>query len=263
MLRVLDPHSAFLDPRAVPDPERRSEGRYGGVGIEIDVERRLAHGGVRVCRKDRLRARGVKPGDRFLAIDGDRRARPADRAGAGAHARRARHAGAGRAAPARHADQALDLTLTREVIELRAVDARVLPDGIVYVRLKLFQETTADELRRALDEAVEHAARERRRDSGVMLDLRDNPGGLLSSAVRSPTSSSSDGVIVSTRGARRPDVARVTRDACRHAARLADGRADQRLLGERRRDRRGRAARSQARGHRSARAASARAACRT
>jgi carboxyl-terminal processing protease len=96
------------------------------------------------------------------------------------------------------ATDALDLVLTREVIEVHAVDARVLGDRSVYVRLKVFQETTAAELHEALDRAVEHTAANGG-VTGLLLDLRDNPGGLLSSAIVIADEFLSEGVIVSTR----------------------------------------------------------------
>ena len=86
--------------------------------------------------------------------------------------------------------EALALTFTREVIEVRAVDARMLPDGVVYARLSRFRRPRASELRRALDEAVEHAAAQHGAIAGVMLDLRDNPGGCSAPRSTSPTSSS-------------------------------------------------------------------------
>jgi carboxyl-terminal processing protease len=79
------------------------------------------------------------------------------------------------------------------------VEARVLGDRSVYVRLKVFQETTAGELRKALDRAVERTA-DKGGVTGVLLDMRDNPGGLLSSAVLVADEFLTEGVIVSTRG---------------------------------------------------------------
>ena len=197
MLRVLDPHSAFLDPQQVQILTSDSEGRYGGVGVEIDVR----DGWLTVVSvfpggpADRA---GVKPGDRFLAIAGEgARDLPIEEAQERM-----------RGAPGTQikvmlrrptAEAALELSLTREIIEVRAVEARLLGDRSVYVRLKLFQETTAVELRRALDEAVEHAAKAGG-VTGILLDLRDNPGGLLSSAVLVADEFLNEGVIVSTRG---------------------------------------------------------------
>jgi carboxyl-terminal processing protease len=96
------------------------------------------------------------------------------------------------------APDALDVVLTRALIEVQAVQARVLPDRVVYVRLRVFQESSAPELRRALDQAVESTAGHGG-VAGVLLDLRDNPGGLLSAAVLVADEFLEQGVIVSTR----------------------------------------------------------------
>ena len=164
MLGSLDPHSAFMDPEQFRILSDDSEGRYGGVGIEIDVARRLAHRGVgvpeRTGRARRREARRSLPGDRR-----HRRARHADRTGAGAHARRARARRCKSCCAGPTPTEAIALTLTREVIEVRAVDARVLPDGIVYVRLKVFQETTAERAAGARSTKRSSArAAQRRRD---------------------------------------------------------------------------------------------------
>jgi carboxyl-terminal processing protease len=198
MLGVLDPHSAFMDPEQFRILSDDSEGRYGGVGIEID-----ARDGwltvVSVFANGPAARAGVKPGDRFLAIAGvNARDMPIEQA----QERMRGEPGTQVQVMLRRPDvaEALALTFTREVIEVRAVDARMLPDGIFYAKLKSFQETTASELRRAIDEAVEHAAAQRGAITGVMLDLRDNPGGLLSSAVDVADQFIDEGVIVSTRG---------------------------------------------------------------
>ena len=97
------------------------------------------------------------------------------------------------------ADKALVLALAREIVQVNAVETRVLHDRVVHVRLRAFQETTARELREALDEAMARTARAGG-VRGVILDMRDNPGGLLSAAVLVADEFLSEGVIVSTRG---------------------------------------------------------------
>jgi carboxyl-terminal processing protease len=198
MLGALDPHSSFMDPEQFRILSDDAEGRYGGVGIEID-----ARDGwltvVSVFPAGPAARAGVKPGDRFLAIAGiAARDLPIEQA----QERMRGEPGTQVAVVLRRpdVDEAIALTLTREVIEVRAVDARVLPDGIVYVHLKVFQETTASELHHAIDEAVERSAARGGAVTGVMLDLRDNPGGLLSSAVAVADQFLRQGVIVSTRG---------------------------------------------------------------
>jgi carboxyl-terminal processing protease len=196
MLKVLDPHSAYLDPKQLRLLESDTEGRFGGVGVEID----LSDGWltvVRVMPQGPAARAGLLPGDRFLTIEGNSaRDLPFDEAiekmrgepGTQVHITLRR----------RGVPEAVAVTLTREIIAVEAVTARVLPDRVVYVQLREFQENTAADLRRVLDEAVERTAAQGG-VRGVLLDLRDNPGGLLSSAVLVADEFLSDGVIVSTR----------------------------------------------------------------
>jgi carboxyl-terminal processing protease len=197
MLKVLDPHSEFLEPEQFRILMSDTEGEYGGVGLEIDVRDGWLTV-VSVFEASPAGRAGVKPGDQFLAIEGQgARDMPIDEAlelmrgapGTAVHValRRA------------NVEAAIEVDLVREVIEVHAVEARVLPDRIVYAKLKLFQETTAEELHRAIDNAVEHTAQQGG-VRGVLLDLRGNPGGLVSSAVLVADEFLSDGVIVSTKG---------------------------------------------------------------
>jgi carboxyl-terminal processing protease len=197
MLQVLDPHSAFVTPQQLQILTDDGEGRYGGIGVEIDVR----DGWLTVVSvfaggpADRA---GLRPGDRFLAIDGlPARDLPIEDAQQRMRGEPGTQVKATLRRPTR--EDAIEVTLTREVIDVPAVETRVLGDRVVYVKLKVFQEGTAEDLRQALDHAVEHTARSGG-VAGVLLDLRDNPGGLLSSAVLVADEFLAEGTIVSTRG---------------------------------------------------------------
>jgi carboxyl-terminal processing protease len=196
MVETLDPHSAFLDPDEYRILTSDTEGRFGGIGVAIDVRDGWLI--VHAVTEDSPASRAdVRPGDRFLTIDGwAARDMPISeavrrmRGDAGTEVRiRLRREGA---------DEAIELTLTREVIEVEAVEARVLPDRVVHLRIRAFQGTTTEELRAALDRAVEET-RAAGGVAGVMLDLRGNPGGLLHESVLVADEFLEDGVIVSTR----------------------------------------------------------------
>lgn len=197
MLGVLDPHSAFMDPNEYRILSSDAEGRYGGVGVEIDVRDGWLTV-VAVFESGPAQRAGLLPGDRFLSIDG---VGARDMPIATAQQRMRGEPGTRVQIAVRRPGIADEIaaTLTREVIDVRAVDARVLPDRIAYLRLKLFQETSADELRAALDKAVEQTA-EHGGVAGVLLDMRDNPGGLVSSAVLIADEFLQEGLVVSTRG---------------------------------------------------------------
>jgi carboxyl-terminal processing protease len=94
---------------------------------------------------------------------------------------------------------AIVVNLRREIIRIASVDARVLPDRTVLLQIRSFNETTLGEARQALDRA-DVEARSQGGISGLLLDLRDNPGGLLEAAVEIVDEFLDEGVIVSTRG---------------------------------------------------------------
>jgi carboxyl-terminal processing protease len=197
MLKVLDPHSEFLEPEQYRILMSDTEGEYGGVGLEIDVRDGWLTV-VSVFEGSPAARAGVKPGDQFLAIAGGA-ARDLPIEDALERMRGAPGTMVRVALRRANVEAALELELVREVIEVHAVEARVLPDLSVYVRLKMFQETTAEELRDALDLAVERTA-DQGGVRGVLLDMRGNPGGLVSAAVLVADEFLSDGVIVSTKG---------------------------------------------------------------
>jgi carboxyl-terminal processing protease len=197
MVRTLDPHSDYLDPEEYRVLASDTRGRFGGVGVEIDVR----DGWLTVTAvfpNGPAQRAGVKVGDRFVSIDGTRaRDMPIEEA-----VRRMRgEPGTEVQVSLRRDDEgaAAEVTLRREVISVDAVEAQVLPDRHVYVRLRVFQETTTRELTDVLDAAVT-ATRDKGGVRGLLLDLRDNPGGLLDQAVSVADEFLTGGLIVSTRG---------------------------------------------------------------
>ena len=197
MVHALDPHSEFLDPEEYAILTSDTEGAFGGIGVEIDVRDGwlTVHG---VIAGGPAEAAGLQPGDRFLSIEGyQARDMPISdavrrmRGEPGTPVRvRIRREGE---------EDALVLTLTRAIVRVDAAEGRVLPDRVVYVRLRVFQGTTTDELRAMLDRA-ESETRDAGGVAGVILDLRGNPGGVLDEAVRVSDEFLSSGAIVSTRG---------------------------------------------------------------
>jgi len=197
MVRTLDPHSDYLDPDEFRVLASDTRGRFGGIGVEIDVR----DGWLTVTAvfpNSPAQRTGLRVGDRFVSIDGFRaRDMPIEEA-----VRRMRgEPGTEVRVALRRSDEqaAIEATLKREIISVDAVEARVLEDRYVYVRLRVFQETTTSELADVLDQAVE-SLRTRGGVRGVLLDMRDNPGGLLDQAISVADEFLEEGVIVSTRG---------------------------------------------------------------
>jgi carboxyl-terminal processing protease len=197
MVSTLDPHSSFMTPEEYRILTSDTQGQFGGIGVEIEVQ----DGWLTVLstfESGPAHRAGVVPGDRFLAIEGrdarDMRIMDAVRIMRGEPGTRVRVHIRREGEP-----RALELLLTREIIQVEAVDTRVLPDRTVYVRIRSFQETTTTELRRALDRAQAETA-SAGGVRGLLLDLRDNAGGLLDEAVRVSDEFLASGAIVSTRG---------------------------------------------------------------
>ena len=187
MLASLDPHSQFLDEESFQDIQRETKGEFSGLGIVIGVK----DGGLVILSpmEDSPGGRaGLMPGDRILKIDGKNTEKmtlaAAEKALKGPLGEKARLTLLRPVTGAPGGGTVFEVTLTRETIRVASVkDARLLPasmagqDKIGYVRIEEFAENTSDELDHAL-EGLEHAGMQ-----ALVIDLRNNPGGLLDSAV--------------------------------------------------------------------------------
>lgn len=210
MLTGLDPHSAFLNPRNFRDMQVQTRGEFGGLGIEVTQE----GGFIRVISPidDTPAARaGIRPGDTITHLNGSstqgltlQEAVEQMRGQRGTSLRLTiRREGA--AAP-------IEMTIVRDVIRPQIVRFRMEGTDIGYIRITSFNEQTEANLRRAVATLRQQAGNNLR---GLVLDLRNNPGGLLDQAVQVTDSFLEQGEIVSTR-ARRPE------DAQRWNARAGD-----------------------------------------
>jgi carboxyl-terminal processing protease len=177
VLRNLDPHSAYLDAQAFRELQGDSRGEYGGLGLEVAIQ----EGRVQVTAVfeggPAARA-GLRPRDVIVAVDG------ASTQGQSLEQIIQRVRGE-RGTPveltiARGEEAATSFTLTRELIHGRSVWVSAIEPGYAYVRLSQFQVHTPESLVTGLTRFLN---RDEARVAGIVLDLRDNPGGLLSAAV--------------------------------------------------------------------------------
>ena len=193
----LDPHSVFLDPKEYEILKSDAEGRFAGIGVEVSTREGWLTI-LSVFEGGPADKSGLRPGDRFLSIEGEdaRDIRLYD----AVRLMRGRPGTTVKVSIRREGqERSIERTLTRAFIDVDPIEMQILADGVVYLRIKAFQDGTTRLLSDALDEAV---VKLRRRGGvqGVMLDLRDNGGGLLHEAVWTSDEFLTSGVIVSTRG---------------------------------------------------------------
>ena len=199
MVSSLDPYSAYLDGEAYDEVKISSSGRYSGVGIEISIEDEQV---VVIAPFDGSPAAlaGIRSGDVIVTIDGvavntnalsDTIGRMRGAEGTSVKIGIMRE---GIAEP-------LLFTLKRSRVDLHSVRAELIESGFGYVRISQFSETTGDDLGSALKDL-------RKRNGapleGLVLDMRDNPGGVLEAAVAVADAFLDSGVIVTAKG-RTPD----------------------------------------------------------
>jgi carboxyl-terminal processing protease len=195
LLFDLDPHSVYMEHDAAEEFDEASRGSYGGVGVELQ---RQPDGTLRVIAPidDTPAARaGIKAGDIITAIDGKPfKPDEGDTSGPlrGEPGSKVTLTVVREAKP-----KPFDVTLTRETIRIVSVKSRMLEPGYGYLRIASFQADTAADFDRQLDKLREQAGGKLR---GLVIDLRSNPGGLLTSAVQIADSLLEKGKIVSTRG---------------------------------------------------------------
>ncbi len=177
MLATMDPYSHMLDPDQWRDMQTNTGGHFGGLGIVI-----LTQEGVLVVQSvlpdSPAQKAGILAGDEILQIDGeDTLNMSVDDA---VDRLRGEVATPARLLLRRRGwAQPQEVTVTRAVIHLQSVESRLLDNGVGYARIKNFQRGTADELREAVDALLESGSQ-----PALVLDLRDNPGGLLDEAVK-------------------------------------------------------------------------------
>lgn len=195
MLEGLDPHSSYLDEEAYLDLQEGTTGEFGGLGIEVGME----DGFIKVISPiDDTPAQkaGLQAGDLIIRLDdtpvkgmslNDAVARMRGEPGTDITLTIIRDG----------AEKPLKVTITRDVIKVKSVRTQVLEPGFGYLRISHFQSRTAEDARAALQELKQD---NEGRLEGLILDLRNNPGGILSAAVGVSDLFLDKGLIVYTEG---------------------------------------------------------------
>jgi len=194
MLASLDPHSSYLNPDNFKDMQVQTKGEFGGLGIEVTMENGLVKVVSPIDDTPAHRA-GLQPGDLITHLD--------DEPIMGLTLAQAVEKMRGkpdtdiRLTIRRGEEQPFEVTLTRDVITIESVRSR-LEGEIGYVRITTFSQQTDAGLRNALGKLEKEAPKGSLK--GVVLDLRNNPGGLLDQAIAVTDVFLNQGEIVSTRG---------------------------------------------------------------
>jgi carboxyl-terminal processing protease len=194
MLTSLDPHSAYLTPDLYKDLQMDTQGRFGGLGIEITVKNGVLTVVSPIEDTPAFKA-GVKPGDMIFKIEDDF-TKDMTLVDAVKKMRGPKGTKINLSIKREGISELINLTLTRDTIRVQSVRNRTLEPGYGYIRLAQFQERSDRDLQRSL----EKLAAEKGGLKGLVLDLRNNPGGLLTQAVRITDLFLDAGLIVYTEG---------------------------------------------------------------
>ena len=209
MLTSLDPHSAYLQAEAFSDLQENTSGKFGGLGIEVGQQDGLILVVTPIDDTPAQKA-GIQAGDLIVSLDGEavmglslndavEKMRGAPGTDITLEIRR------------KNEKELLTYTLTRAEIKVASVRTQKLSGDIGYVRITQFQENTGGELASAIENW-----RQDGKLNGIILDLRNNPGGVLDAAVEVVDSFISQGLIVYTKG--RTASAELSYSATQHTA---------------------------------------------
>ena len=177
MLTGLDPHSSYLDNKAYTTLREGTAGRFGGLGIEVGMEDGLIKVIAPIEGTPAERA-GIRPGDLIVKLDG--KSIRGIELGKAVDMMRGKPGTSIRLTVLRDAAQTpIDLTIVREFIRVKSVRTRELEPGFMVFRITVFQEQTRSDLAAAIRRITGDGTPL----LGVILDLRNNPGGVLSAAV--------------------------------------------------------------------------------
>ncbi len=175
MLGSLDPHSTFMPPEIYKEMRVNTKGEFGGLGIQISIRDEVLTIIAPIEDTPAFRA-GVKAGDKIIKIDGES-TKDMSLHDAVSVLRGPKGKPVTITIVREGLDKPKDYTIIRDIIKIKSVKSRVIDDTIGYVKVTQFQERTGADLKKALDELEE------KKIDALILDLRNNPGGLLKSSI--------------------------------------------------------------------------------
>lgn len=196
MLQELDPHSAFLDPNDYKEMKESTTGEFGGVGIEITKKDNIITV-ISPIEDTPAWSAGLKSMDKIIKINDESTAEMELQAavskmrGSSGTKVKLTILREGKQKP-------MEFVIVRKIIKIVSVKSMLLPDDYAYLRISTFNESTVNDLKKALTKLEKEA--KSKKLNGILLDLRNNPGGLLDQAVGVSDLFLSKGIIVSVKG---------------------------------------------------------------
>ncbi len=194
MVETLDPHSSFMTPDLFKEMEIETKGEFGGVGIEITIKDGLLTVISPIEGTPAFNA-GIKAGDKIIAIDG-KSARNISITEAVKKIRGPKGTKVTLTIIRKGLKEPKDFVITRAIIKIKSVKYKLLDNNYAYIKIIQFQENTAD----LLDEAINKLRKNSKELKGIILDLRNDPGGLLDQAIKVTDRFIDSGLIVYTDG---------------------------------------------------------------
>ncbi len=199
MLSSLDPHSSFLDAKSFQYLNEQTQGKFGGLGIEVTMENGVVKVVSPIDDTPAFKA-GLKPGDYIISLDGTTvvgmslsEAVDKMRGKVGTKIKLTIRRGT---------QKTFDVTLKREEIKIQSVKSEIKADDVAYIRISSFSEEVDKNIKDALAKMQKDT---KNQIKGVVLDVRNNPGGLLDQAVAIADLFLNEGEIVSTRSRNEED----------------------------------------------------------
>lgn len=194
MLSRLDPHSDYMDEAEFKESRSDIAGKFGGLGIEISEQGGFPKVISPIDGTPAARA-GLQPGDLIVAVDGESVQDLAlDKV---VRILRGKPGTSVKITIARGDRQPFDVSITRSIIQVQTVKAKLHPDGIGYIRITEFAEDSPRDVKKALEDLKQQAGGNLK---GLVLDLRNDPGGLLTSAVAVAGDFLQGGTVVTIKG---------------------------------------------------------------
>jgi carboxyl-terminal processing protease len=204
MLAGLDPHSSYMDPKSFRDMEVETKGEFGGLGIEVTMEDGLIKVVAPIDETPAAKA-GILANDLIIKLD-DEQVQGMTMNQAVEKMRGPVNTKVKLTIMRKGQDKPIEVSLTREVIHVRSVRSQVEGDDVGYIRMTQFSDQTTDGLKKAIADITAKVSNDKLK--GYILDLRNNPGGLLDQAISVSSTFIQRGEIVSTRGRNAEETAR-------------------------------------------------------